>query len=355
MNEPEIQKIPFGIILPFSLDNRGGVCHSDGCFIENSRYYGDWLKLGGKYSFNVKSCTIRNEKVIFLGFCMEHWGHFLVDCLGRSWILCSEKYKDYKLVFLMKHGKKLNGQFLEFFTLLGINSNRFIYLEEPVKFSEVLIPECIYLHKQEHSHYRDVFNKIIENFHSESSVPEKVYFSRCHLKKAQRTELGEKDIERQFVQNGYEIFYPETLSLKKQIEIFQGSKSVACVNGTIPLNCLFAKSSIDLIVLNKMSLTHTNLIRISHLAGITPILIDAYYEPIKGHPRVMGGGPFWLKISNDLRQLFENRGMNCEEPLKHPFYEIVYRFMFVREHFLVQLKGSFRRIRNILYDFFNHL
>ncbi len=44
--------------------------------------------------------------------------------------------------------------------------------------------------------------------------------------------------------------------------------------------------------------------------------------------------------------------MNCEEPLKHPFYEIVYRFMFVREHFLVQLKGSFRRIRNILYDFF---
>lgn len=355
MNELEIQKIPFGIILPFSLDNRGGVCHSDGSFIENSKYCGDWLKLGGKYSFVTKNCATRNEKVIFLGFCVEHWGHFLVDCLGRSWILCSEKYKDYKLVFLLKHGKKLNGQFLEFFTLLGIGSNRFIYLEEPTKFSEVLVPECVYLHAQENSHYKEAFNKIIENFHSERSVPEKVYFSRRHLKKAQRTELGEKDVERQFVQNGYEVLYPETLSLKRQIEIFQGSKSVACVNGTIPLNCLFAKPSIDLIVLNKMSLAHTNLTRISHLAGIKPTLINVYYEPIKGHPRVMGGGPFLLKISDDLRCFFENRGMSCEKSLKHPFYEIVYRFIFIREHLLVRLKGCLRRIRNILYELLNRL
>lgn len=290
MKELQVQSILGGVILPFSVDNQGGVCRLDGSFVEDSKYKGDWLKLGGKYSFDLERCPACEEKVIFLGFCIEHWGHFLVDCLGRSWILCDERYKDYKIAFLLKHGRKLQGNFLEFFSLLGIDRNRFIYIDQPTKFSEVLVPECCYLDRPENEHYRDAFDKIVENFRTKNPVPEKVYFSRLKLKKAQRTELGELDIQRQFAANGYEVLYPETLSLKRQIEIFQHSKSVACVNGTIPLNGLFAKPSIDLIVLNKMSLNHANLTRVSNLTGIFPTLIDAYCEPIHGHPCVMGGG-----------------------------------------------------------------
>ncbi len=345
----EIQSISQGIVLPFSVDNRGGVCFSNGDFIENSKYEGDWLKLGGKYSFDAEKCIDCSEKVIFLGFCVEHWGHFLVDCLGRLWILCDERFKDYKLIFLTKRGRKLQGNFLEFFSLLGIDSKRFIYLERPMKFPEVVIPECCYLHRSENERYRDVFDKIVERFQLKNLVPEKVYFSRLHLKKARKTELGELEIQQQFSQNGYEVFYPETLSLSRQLEIFQGAKSIACVNGTIPLNCLFAKSSIELIVLNKMSLEHVNLKRVSRLMGISPILVDCFYEPIHGHPCAMGDGPFWLQFNENLKSFFYERNWKCEKVKKHPFYGIVYRIMWLREHFLRFFLSFMRRMRNAIY------
>lgn len=87
MKKLEIRSISQGIVLPFSVDNRGGGCFSNGDFIENSKYEGDWLKLGGKYSFDVKNALTIAGKYFFwgdIGDILSRLSWTFVDSLQRT-------------------------------------------------------------------------------------------------------------------------------------------------------------------------------------------------------------------------------------------------------------------------------
>ena len=92
-DETKLRIIKNGAILPFSFDNKGGVLDCQGNFVEESKGNG-WLKLGGFYPID-SEIRHSTEKVVYLGFCVKHWGHFIVECLGRVWTLLFPKYAEY--------------------------------------------------------------------------------------------------------------------------------------------------------------------------------------------------------------------------------------------------------------------
>mgnify|MGYP000243600874 CR=1 FL=1 len=85
-----------------------------------------------------------------------------------------------------------------------------------------------------------IFKKTFKN------IKEKLYFSRRKFGKAAATEFGEEYIEQCFNQNGYESLGPETLTLREQIYVWNHAEAIACMNGTIPLNVVFAKRRIKI-------------------------------------------------------------------------------------------------------------
>ena len=168
-------------------------------------------------------------------------------------------------------------------------------------------------------------------------VSPKIYLSRQHLKKAKGEEIGELLLEKQFIKNGYVVMYPEELSLDEQIAVFNRAQSIACVNGTIPLNIIFSSSKIKLIVLNKTSIRHTNLVNICRELNKSPFYIDVYKEPIKGHPHALGKGPFWMVFNNNIKNFFEDSGMTYKLPAFYKAQLVVERLRYFYLYFKFKL------------------
>jgi len=351
MNQNSIVKIKNGIVLPLTNANLGGVCDSEFNFIQESKFDG-WSSKGGFYSVDTSVCH-KHERVLYLGFFIQHWGHFLIECLGRVWILQNPEYKDYKIVFLRKGGT-FEKQHCQFFELLGKDKDSFVNVDEPTSFDEIVVPSVAYLETDPDLFYIP-FRMAVEQCRFYDGAPSKVYFSRTHLKKAKKTELGEKYIERKFKDAGFAICYPEEMSLREQIEIFQRSEHVVCINGTIPLNaCLFAGPQLNLTVLNKTSLPHDVLVRVSKLVPIKLLYIDIFFEPICGFPVTFGAGPFWMRFNTNLINYFRDNHWPCDVSvfyklsfvMSFPVYVMMCGYVFFNRVLKCKikkiLKGSFK-------------
>ncbi len=319
-----------GVVLPLT-NKLGGVRDANGSFIPESQYMGDWVKLGGDYT--PYKINISNEQVIFLGFFLKHWGHFIIDAIGRLWILCREEYAGYKFVYLKEKAVSIDGTYEEFLNYLGIKKEQLIDIDVPTKFNNIIIPNlCTNNNYGFTNGYSQIFKRILNNVNIDDiDIPSKIYLSRTKLKGITKKEFGEKIIEDIFRDNGYEIIFPEELSLKKQIAIFQKAEEIVCVNGSIPFGIVYANSTLKLVVLNKMSLIHYNLLKLSAVAKIEPVYIDVYKEPVRCHPRYLGEGPFWIKPGYTLNLFFQdnhlifNNKKTCEIKYYLKYYYLFFK------------------------------
>lgn len=293
----------------------GGVCDKEGAFVEASLYDGGWAKHGGRYDWNREDEEYFDGDVIYFGVFYKHWGHFLVDLIGRMWYpACSEEFNNrMKVAYLGEEEPDPNH--LEFFRLLGIRQEQLLHVKRPIRCRTVIVPEsaarsCVWYTKE----YVRMFDVIAENACSDIEVREKymnvdkVYFTRTNFPKARGSEFGEGLIEDIFIANGYKSIAPEQLSLSEQIFLWNHAEKIACINGTIPLNAAFSMNSkLDLLVMNKTSLFHGNPFLFFKMRGIEAIFIDVYREPFKRYPKSLGEGPFLMEISKELRQWLKRR------------------------------------------------
>ena len=102
--------------------------------------------------------------------------------------------------------------------------------------------------------------------------------------------------------------------MSEQIFIWNNSKEIACINGSIPINIAFSMNKdLKLVILNKTSLLHLNLYLYTLMRNANHTYIDAYYEPFKGYPKSLGEGPFLLFITNDLVKYLDVDEINEKE------------------------------------------
>ncbi len=86
------------------LFGRGGVVDSNNNYIQIS---GIENRIQGKY--DVLNVEKRDEKVVYCGYLVPHWGHFLIEAVACLWYLFDEtlledKYDKY--IFLLKRMRK---------------------------------------------------------------------------------------------------------------------------------------------------------------------------------------------------------------------------------------------------------
>ena len=200
------------------------------------------------------------------------------------------------------------GNYLEFYKMLGIEKEQLIHIEKPARFQKVFVPEagfrpCIWYTEE----YQRMFDLMTESVLKDKTLKEKfknikkIYFSRRKFGKAAATEFGEEYIEQCFNQNGYESLGPETLTLREQIYVWNHAEAIACMNGTIPLNVVFCKNEkLKLTILNKMSIYHKNPYIYLYMRNIQAEFIDIYKEPLKGYPKSLGEGPYLIKTGKEF-------------------------------------------------------
>ena len=313
----ELQVVLNGLILPQKqVENGpmwglGGVCDGNNRFVELSAYDGGWATHGGIYSWDQE--VYQDCDVVYFGVFFNHWGHFLIDLMGRLWYFVNHKGGNVKLAYLGEEDPGRN--FLEIFRLLGIREENLIRVTEPTRFRNVIVPEFSCKSCEWYSEaYRSIFDAMISSVEAEGYAPEKlrdlkkVYFSRLSFGKARATEFGERNIARWLEANGFTAVGPETLSVRDQIYLWNHAEEIACLDGSIPMGIAFSNNpGLKLTILHKTSLEHLNVELYLLMRPCDVTFLDMWVEPFRGYPKNIGAGPFLLHPGEDAIQYSSQR------------------------------------------------
>jgi hypothetical protein len=318
------QEISDGIILPRIMREDGplwgigGVCDKENEFVPLSEYHGGWAEHGGFYPWKQEERV--EEEVVYFGLFLRHWGHFLVDLIGRLWFFTREnsQTKEYKLAYIGE--EEISGNYLEFLELLGISKKSLINVKKPTRFKKVIVPQfasrpCIWYTDEFQSIFHAIAKQVEKEGHQYDKCSlDKVYFSRLNLPKAQGTEAGEKYIANWLKKNDYSLISPEKLSVRDQVYIWNHAKEIVCMDGSIPINVGFCRNKdLQLVVMHKTKLIHKNLDLYLLMCGCKITFLDVYKEPFKRYPKSIGEGPFLFTINEDVEKFSK------ENHLKIPY------------------------------------
>lgn len=306
----EVAIIPNGIILPQKdvpngpMWGLGGVCDEAGDFVPLSYYDGGWATHGGSYEWETESYM--DCDVVYFGMFFSHWGHFLVDLIGRLWYFAEHRGQKIKLAYLGTEDPR--GNFLEFFSLLGIEKEDLLHITTPTRFRNVIVPEFACKSCEWYSdEYRSIFDSMIAAVEEQGYVPaelpplEKVYFTRLAFGKAKTTEIGEDLLAKWLRANGFSLIAPEKLSVRDQIYVWNHAGHIACLDGSIPISVAFSHNpELTLTILHKTHLEHLNVELYLLMRPCNVTFLDAYWEPFQNYPKNIGAGPFVFHITQDI-------------------------------------------------------
>lgn len=306
----EVVTVPNGIILPQKevangpMWGLGGVCDEKGDFVSLSYYDGGWATHGGIYEWENEGYM--DCDVVYFGMYFNHWGHFLVDLIGRLWYFAKNKGKKIKLAYLGTEEPK--GNFLEFFSLLGIGKEDLLHITAPTRFRNVIVPEFACKSCEWYSQeYRSIFDAMIDTVAAEGYVNEdlpnleKVYFTRLAFGKAKASEIGEDKIAKWMETNGFSLIAPEKLTIRDQIYVWNHAGHIVCLDGSIPISVAFSNNpDLTLTILHKTHLEHLNVELYLLMRPCKVTFLDAYWEPFKKYPKNIGAGPFVFHITQDI-------------------------------------------------------
>ena len=88
------------------------------------------------------SSEYRDETVVYCGYMVNHWGHFLVEATTRLWYALKENPAVDKYVFFLEENqqRQIKGNYQEFFQLLGI-WDKLELISQPTTYRHVIVPE----------------------------------------------------------------------------------------------------------------------------------------------------------------------------------------------------------------------
>lgn len=248
-----------------------------GVWDENLNYVDASAMIPGKIRqtpCNVKSGQIEfiNEKVIYCGVAyFFQYGHFLIESTTRLWYPLKTSEEELKLVFI-NVGEV--GKYADFFELLGIELERIIFVDKPLQFKEIIIPDVSSIICEWYTdEFMIPFRKASENV--SAGLIEKVYLTRKYL--PDEKYVGEKTIEDIFIKNGYTVLAPEKLTLKEQVSLMKGAKSIVSLFGSATHNCVFASPGTELIILNRARVLPASQMVLNQASKMDYYCVDVYF------------------------------------------------------------------------------
>ena len=301
--------LPFVYLDSGAIRRAGGILDKENNFVEESGSRQGYLKYGKAYNIDDSKVEFVDEEVIWFGYYYSHWGHFIIELIGRMWALL-DNYNNQKIVYVSQDGDSFSGVFLEFMSYLGVPKENIVKIDKPTRFSKIIIPD----YSATEYHYSDKYIRLIDKVISGSDyencdfpINENIYLSRKKVKDSKIKDFGESEIENKFLENCFVSVSPEKLSLREQISLWNKSKNIVCINGTLPLNIIFTREKINLIVLNKTNIIHEALISIHSVFDKAEITyIDVFYDKYKSLTKNIGVGPFFLHLSPQLKDFFKD-------------------------------------------------
>ena len=305
---PEIWQGSNATILPLRRDDqllfgRGGVVDSDGNYVDLSAIPGRV-----QYAYPFENAEYRDETVVYCGYLVNHWGHFLIEGVTRLWYFLENDRRVDKYVFFLDEyeEREIKGNYREFLELLKI-WDRLEIINRPTTYREVIVPELgIHMRAAYTPKLVKVFDAAADSVVPDPGweTPEKIYFSRSQFQKGLPFESGYDTLDNFFAKNGYTILYPEKVPLSRMIHYIRNSKVVASLSGSLPHNMLFANQGQRVEIVERLVISDDNQTDVNRMRQLQVTYIDA---SIPIYP-VDFVGPLIMGYTDCLKRFAEDKG-----------------------------------------------
>lgn len=305
------------------LFGRGGVVDEKGAYVTLSAIEGRV-----QFAYPVETAEYRDEKVVYCGYLVDHWGHFLIEGVTRLWYFLENDQSVDKYVFFLDEGeqREIKANYREFLELLGIWDQLEI-INKPTTYREVIVPELgLYCRTRFTPKLLNVYDEVAKNVVPAPNWerPEKIYYSRSQFKKGMPFESGYDAMDDFFQRNGYTILYPEKVPLSRMIDYIRHADVVASLAGSLPHNMLFANKGQKLEIVERLVISDDNQTDVNRMMGFQVTYIDAHI-PI--YP-VNFVGPIMMGYTDCMQRFAADRGY--EPPDGQYLTEKHYRRCFVK-------------------------
>ena len=292
------------------LFGRGGVVDAEGRYIEASS-----LRKRIDYSYEYDAYEVQEKKVVYCGYMVPQWGHFLVEAVTRLWYFLKHDDTIDKYVFFLSLGeeREIKGNYREFFELLGV-WDKLEFINKPTQYREVIVPEKAFSMRTYWSNeYKEIFDTVAGNVNIEEdwNSYDKIFLSRSRIPKFGKKEFNMDMLDEFFEKNGYKIVYPEHHSLANLIYLMKNAEEIATLSGSVQHNMMFAPDRKKHIIIEKTVVTVDFQIDINLMKDFDVTYIDANL-PI--YPISIGYGPYIMYYSGMLRKFAEERGYLPADP-----------------------------------------
>lgn len=262
----------------------------------------DDLHIGTLYDFKSGDCEKVYDDVIFIGHISSVcWGHTITDSIGRLWWTVTELKQKYdRLPIYYFSETPLNGNYLEFIKLLGVSLNRFCRISKITRFRSVYVPDtCFDNHRvslRYTKEYISLINHVIR-YGSNMSYPRKFFLMRENSSR----QICSSILNQIVIDLGYNLIFPEKLSVSDQICLFQNAESIISEESSLSHNFVFCKEGTKAIILRKANTINIYQALINQLRQLDVVYIDCHLSVcINQRHR----GPFFLYANNNFCSYF---------------------------------------------------
>ncbi|MBE6085520.1 MAG: glycosyltransferase family 61 protein [Selenomonas ruminantium] len=261
----QVMEVPQGIMLPPDNWNsqtgefQGGVCDKDGKFVaglfRNKPPQAGFYGVSSAYGVKDTDLKYEDKDVIFGGVLIGHFGHFILECLGRLWYVLQQDEPYKPLVFLNE--LDICPWFWDFFAVLGIARERIIILKSPTQFKSIVVPEesvhSWYNYTQEYLlPYRYMVEQA-QKITEKKSLGKKIFLTRNRLVDSQTKCVNEDFFCRFFANHGFVMVELETFPLAEQISIVHNAEEIVAIMGSLTHWALFCRPGTKFTMLTRTS------------------------------------------------------------------------------------------------------
>lgn len=287
------------------LFGRGGVVDEDGQYVPLS---GIETRIGYGYPFS--SPVYKDETVVYCGYLVNHWGHFLVEAVTRLWYALENDCTVDKYVFFLDENEErtVKGNYQEFFQLLRI-WDKLEIINTPTTYREVIVPEIAFQCMKFYSpRFLSIFDTIAANVTADPNWerPEKIYFTRSQFAKGNNYDFGLDSLDNFFSRNGYILLAPETVSLSQLIFYIRNASEIATISGSVHHNMLFGNNGQKLVIMERLIINDDHQVCINRMRQLNVTSIDANFHLYT----VDTAGPYMVGCNHVLEKYINDRKMS---------------------------------------------
>ncbi len=273
-----------------------------GALYENGQLILDASNRGSTSKPSIDPINISEDRVsnatsipgtcVYMGWLSSYFGHLLLEAPARFWFLNSINVAQSRFIFHpLDHNNASVGNIFQnelaqvLFHCFGIRKEQIIIANQDLLVDEVLIPSSLFflnltVDPTQLTIYEQIKTYILQDaepYGIDKNLPKpkkRLYLSRRLLNKAARKASNEDVIERLFLAYGFEIIFPEKLSLQTQISLLSQANIIAGCDGSALHMGVFMPPSSKMIVLSARGIILSQLL-MSALGDIETHFINA--------------------------------------------------------------------------------